>query len=46
MERGYSLTYNDKGNLVKSIQHVEVKDHVKITLADGTLNCQVVEKEE
>jgi exodeoxyribonuclease VII large subunit len=46
MERGYSLTYNDKGNLVKSIQHVEVKDYVKITLADGTLNCQVVEKEE
>ena len=46
MERGYSLTYNDKGNLVKSIQQVEVKDHVKITLADGTLNCQVVEKEE
>ena len=46
MERGYSLTYNDKGNLVKSIQHVDVKDHVKITLADGTLNCQVVEKEE
>jgi exodeoxyribonuclease VII large subunit len=46
MERGYSLTYNDKGNLVKSIQHVNVKDHVKITLADGTLNCQVVEKEE
>jgi exodeoxyribonuclease VII large subunit len=46
MERGYSLTYNDKGDLVKSIQHVEVKDHVKITLADGTLNCQVVEKEE
>jgi exodeoxyribonuclease VII large subunit len=44
MERGYSLTYNDKGSLVKSIQHVEVKDHVKITLADGTLNCQVVEK--
>ena len=25
MERGYSLTYNDKGNLVKSIQHVERK---------------------
>jgi exodeoxyribonuclease VII large subunit len=46
MERGYSLTYNDKGNLVKSIQHVDVLDHVKITLADGTLNCQVVEKEE
>ena len=46
MERGYSLTYNEKGNLVKSVQHVDVKDHVKITLADGTLNCQVVEKEE
>jgi exodeoxyribonuclease VII large subunit len=46
MERGYSLTYNDKGNLVKSIQHVNVLDHVKIKLADGTLNCQVVEKEE
>jgi exodeoxyribonuclease VII large subunit len=46
MERGYSLTYNEKGNLVKSIHHVEVKDHVKITLADGALMCQVVEKEE
>ncbi|WP_428909075.1 exodeoxyribonuclease VII large subunit [Niallia sp. Krafla_26] len=46
MERGYSLTYDQKGSLVKSIHQVEKDEMVKIVLTDGELNCQVVEKEE
>ncbi len=46
MERGYSLTYDANGNLVKSVNDVTINDTVKIALSDGNLNCQVVGKEE
>ncbi|WP_338470214.1 exodeoxyribonuclease VII large subunit [Niallia sp. XMNu-256] len=46
MERGYSLTYNENGNLVKSVNDANINDTVKIALTDGNLTCQVVGKEE
>lgn len=46
MERGYSLTYDREGQIVKSVNNVDVNDTVQITLMDGNLKCQVVEKEE
>ena len=46
MERGYSLTYDQKGGLVKSVHQIEKEDLVKIVLTDGAINCQVVDKEE
>ncbi len=46
MERGYSLTYDQDGEIVKSINSVDINDTVQISLIDGNLKCQIVEKEE
>ncbi|WP_071395712.1 exodeoxyribonuclease VII large subunit [Bacillus tuaregi] len=46
MERGYSLTYNNEGQLLKSSRNVQIKDTVRIKLSDGALMCQVTDKEE
>ena len=40
MERGYSLTYNQDGEIVKSINSVDINDTVQISLIDGNLKCQ------
>jgi exodeoxyribonuclease VII large subunit len=41
MQRGYSLVYNDKERLVKSVGEVQLGDLVRVRLMDGQLNCQV-----
>lgn len=43
--RGYSLTYDAAGNLIKSAQRVELDERVTVRLGEGSLNCQVLEKE-
>ncbi|MCI3920189.1 exodeoxyribonuclease VII large subunit [Paenibacillus sp. TRM 82003] len=43
MSRGYSLVYNEKKRLVKSVNEVQLGDLVRVRLADGELNCQVWE---
>lgn len=41
MERGYSLVYNDKQKLIKSIDQVGPGETIKVRLTDGSLDCQV-----
>lgn len=41
MQRGYSLVYNEKKRLVKSIDQVQLGDLVRVRLSDGELDCQV-----
>ncbi|GAA0346129.1 exodeoxyribonuclease VII large subunit [Bacillus carboniphilus] len=41
MDRGYSLAYNEKGSIVKSIQSIKKGDNIQVNLQDGTLSCQV-----
>ncbi|WP_425262778.1 exodeoxyribonuclease VII large subunit [Paenibacillus thermotolerans] len=41
MQRGYSLVYNEKKRLVKSIDQVQLGDLVRVQLSDGALDCQV-----
>jgi exodeoxyribonuclease VII large subunit len=41
MQRGYSLVYNEKKQLVKSVGEVQLGDLVRVQLTDGELNCQV-----
>ncbi len=41
MERGYSLVYNEKQKLVKSINQIGPGDSIKVRLTDGNLDCQV-----
>ncbi|MGG3457620.1 Exodeoxyribonuclease 7 large subunit [Bacillus licheniformis] len=43
MERGYSLTYKEN-ELIKSIEQVHEKDEIRVTLNDGTLTCEVLQK--
>ena len=42
--RGYSLTYNKEGNLLRSAQNVKLHEQVQIRLGDGSLYCEVLEK--
>lgn len=41
MKRGYSITYNKEGNVIKSIEQVTEKETVLVSLKDGTLTCKV-----
>jgi len=43
--RGYSLTYNAEGQLIRSASQSERGDQVRIRLGEGSLHCQVLEKE-
>ncbi|MBC2722371.1 exodeoxyribonuclease VII large subunit [Desulfosporosinus sp.] len=43
--RGYSLTYNAEGQLIRSASQAERGDQVRIRLGEGSLQCQVLEKE-
>jgi len=43
--RGYSLTYNAEGQLLRSVSQVELHDPIRIRLGEGSLRCQVLEKE-
>ena len=43
--RGYSLTYDAKGTLLRSATQVELQDQIRIRLGEGNLHCQVLEKE-
>jgi len=46
MERGYSIVYHEKGNLVKSVRDAKIGDQVYIYVKDGNLHCEVKEREE
>ena len=46
MERGYSLAYSESGELLKSAKQVNIKDMVRINLADGMITCNVMDKKE
>ena len=43
--RGYSLTYDAEGKLLRSAQKVKVDEKIRIRLGEGSLCCQVLEKE-
>ncbi|OEH94491.1 exodeoxyribonuclease VII large subunit [Bacillus solimangrovi] len=41
MERGYSLVYNERDKLIKSVEDVKLGDRVQVQVKDGQLDCQV-----
>lgn len=45
MERGYSLVYNEAGELVKTVQTFHKNDRLKVEMSDGSLHCTVLEVE-
>ena len=42
--RGYSLTYDTEGVLLRSVTQVELDKQIQVRLGDGSLRCQVLEK--
>ena len=45
LERGYTLTLNDQGRLIRSLTDVEEGDEIVTRLADGSLRSRVVTTE-
>jgi exodeoxyribonuclease VII large subunit len=45
LQRGYSIVQKSDGAFVKHSAQVEPGDPVKITLASGKINCEVLSKE-
>jgi exodeoxyribonuclease VII large subunit len=43
--RGYSITSDAQGILLRSVQDVEIEERIKVRLAEGSLSCQVLAKE-
>ncbi|MED5075581.1 exodeoxyribonuclease VII large subunit, partial [Anoxybacillus geothermalis] len=46
MERGYSLVYNERRELVKRIGQLQVGERLSIRIQDGQVDCQVTGVEE
>ncbi|AGE22980.1 exodeoxyribonuclease VII large subunit [Geobacillus zalihae] len=46
MERGYSLVYNEQGELVKRTNQLRIGEHLSIQVQDGRVDCQVTGVEE
>jgi exodeoxyribonuclease VII large subunit len=46
MERGYSLVYNEKDELVTSVRQIQPGDAIQVRLQDGRLDCHVWGMEE
>lgn len=43
LARGYSLTYSEDNNLIKSIENIHEDDKISVRLEDGSLLCDVRE---
>ncbi|MBU5594805.1 exodeoxyribonuclease VII large subunit [Amphibacillus sp. MSJ-3] len=41
MRRGYSVGYDKKGQLIKSVKEIAPGDQLKLQMIDGSLDCQV-----
>ncbi|GAA0458105.1 exodeoxyribonuclease VII large subunit [Alkalibacillus silvisoli] len=46
MKRGYSITYNQNGEIIKSTEDLSVGQDVKVSLVDGKVHCHVQSVEE
>ena len=45
LSRGYSLTYDKEGNLLRSVDQTKRHQQIRVRLGDGSLRCEVLEKE-
>lgn len=41
MRRGYSIGYDQEGQIIKSVKQIEPGNQVKLKMVDGSLDCQV-----
>jgi len=43
LNRGYSITKDLQGNVVKNVSKLKVNDRISIDMVDGTVNCDVID---
>lgn len=41
LERGWSITRDNQGTIIKSVTQVKPQDHITVQLLDGVLACQI-----
>ena len=46
LTRGYAMTQDEKGNLVRSVGQVAVGEKLTVSLADGTIHATIAEIKE
>ena len=46
LSRGYAMTQNSSGEVVRSVKQVEIGERISISLSDGKLSATVMNKEE
>jgi exodeoxyribonuclease VII large subunit len=46
MKRGYAIAYSSSGKLIKSVENVSETDQIAVKLADGTIDCHVLDVKE
>jgi exodeoxyribonuclease VII large subunit len=46
LQRGYSITQNEKGEILRDVGQIGIEENVQIRLANGKLKAKVLEKEE
>ena len=44
--RGYAISYTADGGVLNSVRNVEVGDTLSLRMADGTIHCEVTDKQE
>lgn len=46
MDKGFGVVYDQNGNVLTSIRHVEKGDQIKVRLKDGILDANITDKKE
>ena len=46
LSRGYAMAQNQSGEVIRSVQQVELGERITINLSDGKLSTTVMNKEE
>ena len=46
LARGYAMTQKDSGEVVRSVNQVELGERITVSLSDGKLSATVMNKEE
>ena len=46
LTRGYALTQQEDGTVIRSVKHANVDDRIRVTLGDGSITAKVIEVKE
>ena len=46
LTRGYAMTQNEQGSLIRSVKQVKAGEKITVSLADGTISANIAEIKE